>query len=103
MRLERYPAHYFVLGQGYKPCATQMLRSRLTKDWIRMRDETGLPKDMQLYSLRDSGITSLLDSGVPARTVMLAADHHNLTVTTRYASSRNPDLMERLNRCAVKF
>lgn len=103
MKLERYPADYYLLGQGYKPCATQMLRSRLSKDWITMRREMGLPETMQLYSLRDSGITSLLDSGVPARLVMQAADHHDLSITTRYASSKNPDLMEKLNKCAVKF
>lgn len=103
LHLEKYPAHYYVLGQGYKTCGTQMLRSRLSKDWITMRDAVGLPKTMQLYSLRDSGITSLLDSGVSARTVMLAADHHDLGITTRYASSKNPDLIEKLNKCAVKF
>lgn len=103
MHLESYPDNYYVFGQSYKPCREQMQRSRLSKDWVVMRIACQLPAEMQLYSLRDSGITSLLDSGVPARTVMLAADHHDLKITTRYASSRNPELIEQLNKNAVTF
>ena len=58
---------------------------------------------MQLYSLRDTGINGMLKAGIDNLSVMQAADHHDLSMTTRYANHEDPELFERLNKLAPKF
>lgn len=103
MDLASYRPTDYLVGVGYKVGPKMMLDSRLRKDWSVMRRELGLPTEYQLYSLRDSGITGLLDAGVPARTVMLAADHHDLSITTTYASHADRELIDKLNKNAIEF
>lgn len=71
--------------------------------WEAMRREINLPKDMQLYSLRDTGINGMLKAGIDPLSVMQAADHHDLSMTTRYANHADPDLIRRLNELAPGF
>lgn len=58
---------------------------------------------MQLYSLKDSGITELLESGLDALTVMKAADHHDLTTTTKYASHRDNNMISKVRTANVNL
>ncbi len=71
--------------------------------WEMMRKEIGLPKEMQLYSLRDTGINGMLKAGIDPLSVMQAADHSDLSMTTRYANHYDPDLFRKLNEKAPKF
>ena len=65
-----------------------------------MRDTLKLPKEYQLYSLRDSSINNMLEEGIPALDVMQAAGHSDLAMTTRYANHKNPNLIKKLNNAA---
>lgn len=49
-----------------------------------MRTQLNLPMKYQFYSLKDTGITELLERGVPAKYVKDLADHSSLEVTERY-------------------
>ena len=71
--------------------------------WEAMRNEIGLPKEMQLYSLRDTGINGMLKAGIDPLSVMQAADHSDLSMTTRYANHVDPELFKRLNEKAPSF
>lgn len=73
------------------------------KVWDAMRKEIGLPQEMQLYSLRDTGINGMLKAGIDPLSVMQAADHSDLSMTTRYANHEDPELFARLNKLAPKF
>jgi integrase len=74
------------------------------KEWDKMRNATGIDKTIQLYSLRDGGLTGLFDNGLDAKTVMKAADHHDLNITTQYVRKHaDKDLVEKLNKHAAKF
>ena len=77
-----------------------MSQHSFTNTWIDMRDEMKLPKEYQLYSLRDSGINSMLEEGIPALDVMQAAGHSDLSMTTRYGNHKNPNLIKKLNNAA---
>lgn len=68
-----------------------------------MRKELVLPQEMQLYSLRDTGINNMLKAGIDPLTVMQAADHHDLSMTTRYANHADPNLMRTLQEQAPDF
>ena len=73
------------------------------KVWDSMRSKIGLPQEMQLYSLRDTGITGMLKAGIDPLSVMQAADHSDLSMTTRYANHADPDLFRELNEKAPSF
>lgn len=73
------------------------------KAWDRMRDALNLPREYQLYSLRDTGIHDLLISGVVDIDVMHAAGHSDLSMTTRYADHLDEALIQRINALAPKF
>lgn len=76
---------------------------RYRKHWDIMRKDLKLPQEMQLYSLRDTGINNMLKAGIDPLTVMQAADHHDLSMTTRYANHIDPNLMNTLLEKAPSF
>lgn len=94
---------WYLLSQYYVPGKEQMDSKRYRKHWDIMRKELGLPKEMQLYSLRDTGINNMLKAGIDPLTVMQAADHHDLSMTTRYANHADPNLMRTLQEKAPEF
>lgn len=93
----------YLLSQGYVPGKQQMMSIRYRKHWDIMRKDLKLPQEMQLYSLRDTGINNMLKAGIDPLTVMQAADHHDLSMTTRYANHIDPNLMNTLLEKAPSF
>lgn len=93
----------YVFGEGYKPGKKQICYSRFRKDWQTMRAALGLPDEMQLYSLRDTGINEMIHGGIDVLSVMQHADHHDLSMTTKYANHANPHLKETIQKKAPKF
>lgn len=93
----------FILGNGYVPGPVPISKARFRKDWDKMRKALNLPDEMQLYSLRDTGINTLLKNGVDTLTVMQHADHHDLSITTRYANHVDPNLIKSINEKAPTF
>ena len=68
-----------------------------------MRNALQLPEEMQLYSLRDTGINEMIKSGIDPLTVMQHADHHDLSMTTRYANHADPHLVKVISEKAPEF
>ena len=93
----------YLFSDGYMPGKKQIAYSRFRKDWQDMRDALGLPDEMQLYSLRDTGINEMLKAGIDPLTVMQHADHHDLSMTTRYANHVDPHLVETISQKAPRF
>lgn len=67
-------------GPRQKPMAP----TRIAGTWEAMRKALDLPESYQFYSLKDTGITEMLEAGVPAKYVKELADHHSLAMTERY-------------------
>lgn len=106
--IEKLPKDYFLLGgntQGASliPHKQQANHDRINKNWCRLKKTLHFPQEMQLYSLRDTGITDLLKSGVDNLTVMQHADHHSLEMTTRYAKHIDTQLVEKVNKLLPDF
>lgn len=59
---------------------------KVTKTWSYMRKKLDIDKIYQFYSLKDTGITELLNSGIPAIKVRDQARHHDLKITESYTS-----------------
>lgn len=85
-------------------CGTKPMSSHTFGNvWEAMRKEINLPEEMQLYSLRDTGINGMLKAGIDPSSVMQAADHSDLSMTTRYANHVDPELFKKLNELAPSF
>ena len=94
---------WYLIGADFRPGKSPMPVTKYTKTWDKMRKALHLPDEMQLYSLRDTGINNMLKSGIDPLTVMQAADHHDLAMTTRYANHADPNLIQTLEEHAPKF
>ena len=95
--------YYLIGSKDYAAGAKPMSHSRFSKDWVKMRKELDLPDEMQLYSLRDTGINEMIKSGIDPLTVMQHADHHDLSMTTRYANHVDPNLVRTITERAPRF
>jgi len=93
----------YLFSKNYTPGAKQIVYSRFRKEWDIMRKALRLPPEMQLYSLRDTGIHEMLKSGIDPLTVMQHADHHDLSMTTRYANHVDRHLVETICAKAPRF
>ncbi len=93
----------YLFGHGFRPAAKPIRYQNFREEWDRMRTALGLPKEMQLYSLRDTGINEMLKAGIDPLTVMQHADHHDLAITTRYANHADPALVQTISRRAPSF
>ena len=65
-----------------------------------MRKALNIKKEYQLYSLKDTGISNLLNSGVPPLKVRDHARHSALAMTEKYTQRNNA---EDLNKYAKDF
>lgn len=97
------PDYYLIGSKDYAPGKKAMNHSRFDKDWLNMREVLGLPSEMQLYSLRDTGINEMIKAGIDPLTVMQHADHHDLSMTTRYANHADPLLVDTISKKAPNF
>jgi integrase len=68
-----------------------------------MKKRLKLPDEMQMYSLRDSGIYDMLKSGIDDLSVMQHADHSSLEMTTLYGNHFDKDLIKKIIDKAPKF
>ena len=68
-----------------------------------MRTALKLPAEYQLYSLKDTAINSMLKAGVDDLSVMQAAGHKDLGMTTIYANHHDDKLIDNLNSRAPRF
>ncbi len=94
----------YVFGAGtWKPGSKPSSSHSYTIIWDRMREALKLPREYQLYSLRDSGITSLLRAGAKDLDVVQIVGHSDLSMTFRYANHIDEDLIERVNKIAPAF
>jgi len=90
---------FLILGKDKIP----MLSHSYGKTWDRMRKALKLPTEMQLYSLRDTGIYEMLKSGIDNLSVMQHADHSDLSITTIYAKHVDTQLVQKMNKILPKF
>ncbi len=103
MNLERYPLDYYVFGSHLVPSKKIAGEKCYYDFWSKIKNELDMPDNFSLYSLRDTGITNMLQMGIPSIDVMKLADHSSLDVTTIYTRHRDDKLLSRLFNIAPKF
>lgn len=95
--------YLFGRNENLDPDTVPVTKSYFQKSWERMRKATGLPKEMQLYSLRDTGLTDLLHAGVDQLSVQHHADHSSLSIQNIYTDHFDPGLNDRIYHNAPVF
>lgn len=103
LHIENINPNWYLIGFDWFPSNRRQPDSAARKMWTKLREDLKLPKEMQLYSLRDTGINGMLKAGIDPLTVMQAADHHDLSMTTRYANHADENLIARVCEKAPKF
>lgn len=93
----------YLIGPLLHPSVKVCPEAYMHKYWDRMRKALNLPDEMQLYSLRDTGINNMIKSGIDPLTVMQHADHHDLSMTTRYANHADEGLIDKIRAKAPEF
>jgi site-specific recombinase XerD len=101
--IRSYKPDMWLFSQQFTPSYTQAHRAKFGKLWIKLRDELRLPAEMQLYSLRDTGIYDMLKAGIDPLTVKQHADHHSLEMTTIYSNHSDPNLTNIIFTQAPEF
>lgn len=83
---------YLFSSNNYAAGSEQLNPKKISDEWSKMRKKLNFSTKYQFYSLKDSGITELLNSGVPAIKVRDQARHHDLKITETYtARNKNAD------------
>jgi len=65
-----------------------------------VRQACGFGKDLQLYSLKDTGITRMLGEKVPISFVQQQADHHSVAMTAVYVG-KSPSATDALKKADI--
>jgi site-specific recombinase XerD len=95
--------YLFGKNENLDPDVSPVAKQYFQKSWERMRKATGLPKEMQLYSLRDTGLTDLIHAGVDQLTVQHHADHSSLAIQNIYTDHFDPGLTDKIFNNAPAF
>jgi len=83
--LEKIPADFFVFSEKFRPGKILKNTRDVGRYWQKLRDALNIPKNISFYSLKDAGITDLLNAGIPAKVVQHHADHSSIEMTEKYA------------------
>lgn len=84
------PSDYFVFSSNeFKPGLKKMPANKIATEWDVLREKLKIEKKYQFYGLKDTGITDLLNSGIPAIKVRDQARHSELRITEMYAIRNN--------------
>ena len=70
---------------------------------MKIRKDCGLPDEMQLYSLKDSGITEMLEAGVSINQVKEAAGHADISTTNKYIGKDTEKMIEAVRGANVSL
>ena len=82
----------FVFGYYYAPDKKQITSKKINLQWNKFQKLLNIGREFQFYSLKDTGITDLLNAGVPALKVRNQARHSDIKITEKYtARNKNSD------------
>lgn len=93
---------YLFSGDDFKTGKTQLKPKKISDKWDLFRKEKTIANIYQFYSLKDTGITDLLNAGIPAIKVRDQARHYDLKITEGY-TARNKTCDEIVRNCNFDF
>lgn len=91
-----YSPDYYLFSDNLEPGRRQITTRWLTEHWLRMSKALNLDKDYTFYSLKDTGITEMLNKKVSNLAVRDQARHSSLAITdayTRHLTKANKEIL----------
>ncbi len=79
---------YVFSVNDFFPGSEQLNPKKISDEWAKMRRKLKFSHRYQFYSLKDTGITNMLEMGVPAIKVRDQARHYDLSITEKYTPRR---------------
>lgn len=104
--LEYSHPDWYLFGQhpdagDFSPAPQKACSRKYAKWWDQhVRPDCGFDKDLQFYSLKDTGITNMLDEGIPINLVQQQADHSSVAMTAIYVGKK-ADASEKLKKSEI--
>ena len=92
----------WLFSANYKTGSVQLDPKKVSDQWDKFRKFANVDTKYQFYSLKDTGITDLLLSGIPAIKVRDQARHHDLRITESY-TPRNKTCDDVVKNVLFKF
>lgn len=92
-----YPPDYYLFSDKLEPGNRPIGTRWLSEHWQRMSKNLKLDKDYTFYSLKDTGITEMLNKKVSNLAVRDQARHSSLAITdvyTRHLSKANKEILD---------
>ena len=84
MGIFKSPSDDFLFSKNLRPGPQQIDTIVFRRHWDSLRSALGLRKEWQFYSLKDTGITEMLDNNIASITVRDQARHSSLAITEVY-------------------
>ncbi len=83
-----HPDNYYIFSNNFMPGRERRSEKTFRDEWLKMRRKLKLPENYQFYSLKDSGVTDMLERNIPAIAVRNQARHSSVSVTEIYTQRR---------------
>ena len=93
---------YLFSANNFKAGPTPITPKKISDEWAKFRKLHKFDSKYQFYSLKDTGITDLLNSGIPAIKVRDQARHYDLKITESY-TARNKFADEMVKSATFAF
>ena len=93
---------YLFSANKFKAGPTPITPKKISDEWAKFRKLHKFDSKYQFYSLKDTGITDLLNSGIPAIKVRDQARHYDLKITESY-TARNKFADEMVKSATFAF
>ena len=93
---------YLFSTNKFKAGTTPITPKKISDEWAKFRKLHKFDSKYQFYSLKDTGITDLLNSGIPAIKVRDQARHYDLKITESY-TARNKFADEMVKAATFAF
>ncbi len=100
--LDSSPNDFLFSLNEFKPGEKQLAPKKISDQWAKIRTDLNLPKTSQFYSLKDTGITDLLQGGIASIKVRNQARHHDLKITEMY-TPRNITFDQEIANSNISF
>lgn len=102
--IQSFNKSWYLFSKGLRPGQNQVSKTIFNRHWSKIKKALHLDNSaIQQYSFRDSGIYDMLKAGIDDLSVMQAADHSSLNITSIYAKHIDNSLQVKLYNQAPEF
>jgi len=89
--LERKNKNEYIFSKDFIHGSSISCSKKISKYWFKLRELLSLPKEYQFYSLKDTGIVSMIRAGISLEAVRDQAGHSSLAMTNKYVQIARTD------------